>query len=391
MRSSLLLLVTAMLSHSGAAHAQSQTQSLAPAGWSETTRGSSVMYMEPNKDAMITITSGPLADNHDVDFRDAVKGMFSDPKLSKCPDIEYIRSNVILDDKARELVVSENSIVCAAMVGQQAGKAHMVYVFGLDDPRIDAPGKARAILGRMMGLSQSGQAARFDIQIPSGPIQRKSSVESSGNYGVWVAIVNKTVYDPNMGIRMELGTDYLVLTKGGYFMDYLPNEGGFDDATAKRMMAEQPEGAGTYTMAGNRINLRYADGKTKTALRNGDNIEHESEDYVPKRYFADGTALQGAYGSTSITATGVGFVVGEHDFDFAPDGRFGHGRAVSMTSAAVSTVGGREGRGGRYYIKDSAIHLAYDDGEREVMPIWQESVGGPIWIGGEMYKPAGSE
>jgi hypothetical protein len=300
-----------------------------------------------------------------------------------------MRTQSILEGHATELVVSENGVVCSALAGQYAGKGHMLYVMGANNDTIDASGKAREVMGRLMGLTQSGKPTQYNVQIPTGPMSRKASVESSGNYGVWVALVNRSVYDPVMTIRMELGVDYLILTKGGYFMRQLPDNGGLTDSAAQAVIKKDQDLGGRYTLSGNVLTLRYANGKVEQGRASKGGFELDFESYNPKRFFADGTALSGAYSSTSITSTGVGFVVGERDFDFTLDGRFGFGRAVSMSTTAISSTGEREGRGGRYYIKDSAIHLAYDDGERSVLPIWQESQGGPIWFDGQMYKPAG--
>jgi hypothetical protein len=364
---------------------------ITPEGWTEIVEKGTRLYRAPASAAFVMVKTGLMPDKNDIDFRDVVDGMYADDgMLGKCGDPKYIRKNYLFDDKATELVIRENGLECSAIAGQYAGKGYMVYAMGRENDGHDAPQKAREILGRLMGLTQSGKPTQYDVQIPTGPMARKPSVSSTGTYGVWVALKDQTNYDPQaMMWRNELGVYYMVLTKGGYFMFTLPDNGGFTDEAAIAMMKESPKMAGRYSLVGNILTLRYGDGTVEKARADQGSYELDNESYNPKRYFADGTALSGPYSSSSITPTYAGFVVGERDFDFTADGRFGYGRAVSMSTAAYSSTGGREGRGGRYYIKDSAIHLAFDDGDRAVWPIWQEDQNGPIWFNGEMYKPAG--
>jgi hypothetical protein len=373
-----------------AVSAQTFPPPIVPEGWTELVENGTRLYRAPGNAAFVLVKIGPIPDENEIDFRDVVDGMYADGGLlSNCGETKYIRKNYLFDNKATELLGGEIGIECSAIAGQYAGKGYMVYVRGRENDGHDAPQKARLILGRLMGLTQSGKPTQYDVQIPTGPMARKPSVSSTGTYGVWVALVSGYVYDPQFGSRLEYGTQYLVLTKGGYFMFKLPDDAGFTDDAAIAMMKETPKMAGRYSLAGGALTLRYGDGTVEKARADQGSFELDNNSYNPKRYFAEGTALSGAYSSTKITSTGVGYVVGEGDFDFAPDGRFGYGRAVSMTGADFASRGGREGRGGRYYIKDSAIHLAFDDGDRAVWPIWQEDQNGPIWFNGEMYKPAG--
>jgi hypothetical protein len=362
---------------------------LAPEGWSERVEGNQRLYNYPGKKGLIFVLTGAVPADNELNYRDVVKGMYSNSMMSNCPDITYKLTRQILDQKATKLVVGENNIVCVAIAGDYQGRGHMIYAIAPDDGTIDIADTAEKLMSRLMGLTESGQPTQYHIQIPTGPMSRKPSIQSSGNHGIWVALISQTVYDHNMGWRQELGTFYLVLTKGGHFMFSLPDNAGFTDAAAQAMMKDRPKEAGNYTRSGGVLTLRYADGSVAKARIDGGSYELDSSSYNPKRFFTDGTALSGAYSSTSITSTSVGFVVGERDFDFTLDGWFGFGRAVSMSTTAISSTGERKGRGGRYYIKDSAIHLAYDDGERSVLPIWQESEGGPIWFNGQMYKPVG--
>jgi hypothetical protein len=226
---------------------------------------------------------------------------------------------------------------------------------------------------------------------PAGKVQssaiQNSGAQNSGAHGLFVAIGPKTVYDPVLTIRMEIGLHYLVLTKGGFFLDELPDSGGFDDASVQRHLAKKPETGGTYAMAGNMITLRFASGKTAQAQRKGTNIIYDDNDYGPKIMFKENARLSGPYTSTSVTNYGPGgFVVGSNDYDFSPDGRFGHGRQVSVANTGFTIQGGKEGRGGTYRIENSALILNYDNGEVRVLSLWAEKPDDAIWFDGEMFK-----
>jgi hypothetical protein len=225
-------------------------------------------------------------------FRDVVDGMYAEGGLlGNCGDPKYIRKNYLFDDKATELRITENGIVCSAIAGQYAGKGYMVYAVGRENDGHDAPQKARLILGRLMGLTQEGKPTQYDVQIPTGPMARKPSVSSTGTHGVWVALVSGYVYDPQFTTRLEYSTRYLVLTKGGYFMFKLPDDAGFTDEAAIAMMKETPKMAGRYSLAGSALTLRYGDGTVEKARADQGSYELDNNIYNPKRYFADGTAL----------------------------------------------------------------------------------------------------
>ena len=177
-------------------------------------------------------------------------------------------------------------------------------------------------------------------------------------------------------------------------MSSVPDGLGFDAVSAQKRMREQASSAGKYTESANSLTLNFADGKVERIVktRSGKDWQLTWNGVImqPKRTFLNNTAFAGEYTTRRINQAGANsgvFVVGVDDFSFAPDGRFARGRQVSMSSAPVSIVDGKKSRSGYYEIRNSAIHLSYSDGKQEVLSVWQEVPGGPIWFDNEMFKP----
>lgn len=98
--------------------------------------------------------------------------------------------------------------------------------------------------------------------------------------------------------------------------------------------------------------------------------------------------MSGSYSSERISLAGSTFVVGSNDYNFLLDGRFAKGGKVSMTSDAVSSIGKRNVKTGRYEIKASALYLYYTDRTREVYSMFQETADKNIWFNDTMYSNA---
>ncbi len=357
--------------------------SIGPAGWLVQKAEKGALYVEPHQKGVILISQIP--DDPEMDFRDGLPNMLKMPAFKKCPDTEYRRTSNILDGNGQQLVVSTDEFTCSAIGTRYKGGIFLIVTMGKND--VGANDKAIAIVARMMGINSDGSKQAQFTELPTEPLVKKSSIYASGNHGIWVAMVSRYVYDPVMTTRMEYGTEDLVLLKSGYFMTKIPSNSGLDEASVKAQMVEDPHNAGTFRPQGNNLLLTYATGETVVAERQGDGFKFNNNDYNPKRHFADGTALSGDYTNSRITQAGAGmFVLGEDDFSFSPDGRFAKGGSVSLSSAAVSSSNGYNRRTGRYYVKNSAVYLAYDDGSKEIASMWQESEDGPIWFNNNMHK-----
>jgi hypothetical protein len=236
-------------------------------------------------------------------------------------------------------------------------------------------------------------AARMPVakRPPATPIS--TSAGPAGLVGMWRSDWVENEYRAFTGLTLVALNNTLVFTRGGYFFDGVPEGVGFDDAGAQAVMRSKPNSAGRYTVQPGKIVLSYSDGHTETvdAKRQGNSwtLNYKGKWMSSKLLFPDGATLSGLYTNENITNAGSGiFVVGDHDFSFAPDGRFARGSQVSMSAPSMSSRDGGTRDSGRYRIQGSALILDYADGRREVMSLFQETRGEAIWLDDTMYKPA---
>lgn len=212
-----------------------------------------------------------------------------------------------------------------------------------------------------------------------------------GLVGLWRSDWVENQYRAFTGLTLVALDNTLIFTSGGYFFNGVPDGTSLDDAGAVEMTRKDPANAGRYSYAGGILSLNYADGQKETVAAKKDGqswqLIFRGRPMSPKMTFVSGGVLTGEYSTQRITDAGGIFVVGADDYSFAPNGRFAKGGSVSMSSAAVSSIGGRNVRGGRYVIKGSALTLSYDDGETEVYSMFQETAGENIWLNGQMYTP----
>jgi uncharacterized protein YciI len=362
----------------------------APPGWSiETGNADGVAYRAPNSEGAIFIRVIETVNGKPTPEADKILTEFL---VRACPNAKIQTPQSLLGGRASRVQAVLPSHICSLTLAEKDGRLLFIGAIGLADGRVDqlalgilekrltsAPPAVSAITPTKSGTKSAA--------LPPNAKAQGGSVQSAGTQGVFIAIGPRTVYDPVLAVRIEIGLHYLILTKGGYFLTDVPKNGGFDDASAQRHFAEYPNDGGTFTVSGNQIALRFANGKTAQAVRRGGNIIYDDQDYAPKRYFPDGATLSGAYTAESVTQYGPGgFAVGNNDYDFSPDGRFGHGRQVSVANTGFTIRGGKEGRGGTYRIANSALYLTYDDGERRVLSLWAEKPDDAIWFDGEMFK-----
>ncbi|MEW4448315.1 hypothetical protein [Qipengyuania sp. JC766] len=364
-------------------------QIAAPPGWTVADdRGTARTFTSPDGE-MVTVVENP--DDPEVDAEMVAINLLASMRTYGCPSSDGGAAD-IGDGKAVVVWARDSEIECGVAAGRSGEK--FVMVMCVCAPGDDGP---RAFDAFTSGYFARELLAASDAQqetTPAAPTRRGGSVTSSGTSGVWVALVHRTVYDPVLTVRMEYGPAYLVLTEGGRFMTEVATGTALDDEGVAAYTAEHPDEGGRFRITGNRLILTYASGETQVAAIGGSGsareYDIEGDTYQPKMVFPDGTALSGFYGNSSITRVSQSvFVAGESDFVFAPDGRFARGGKVSTTGESFSVLGGRDQRSGRYQVEGSALHLTYDDGEREVLSMWQEEPGGPIWFDGAMYEPEG--
>lgn len=368
----------------------------APAGWQTTDeRKGEVTYISP--DGRERISRLAYDDSPEFDI-DAVLGKIRGAFVSSgCGPASSEARETVFGGAARQMTIRNGVALCTIVIGRTAEGIDLI----LCNCAEDGQGLTAFTRLALQTFSGSAPAPGMDVKAidrgvataqSTGPIGK--SVPSSVPSGVWVALVNRTVYDPVMTVRLELGPAYLILSPGGYFTTEMPSDTTLDDAGLKAWARKNPDDAGTYRLEGNRLVMTFASGKQQiaTIAGSGENqsIKLDGHNYNSKRYFADGTRLEGVYSRSRITrASADVFVIGNRDLAFSPDGRFARGGKVNTTGSALSIQGGRENRGGRYRIAGSALVLEYSDGEIEILPMWQETPGGPIWFDGEMYTPAG--
>jgi hypothetical protein len=255
------------------------------------------------------------------------------------------------------------------------------------------------------GQSMAATATATPAAPARGPVARavmtktppaaaaSASAGPAGLVGMWRSDWVENQYRAFTGLTLVALNNTLVFTRGGYFIEGVPEGAGFDDAGAQAIIARDPKTAGRYVIQPGKIVLNYADGNSGTveAKRQGNSwtLNYDGKWMSQKILFPDGATLSGLYTNENITNAGSGiFVVGDRDFSFAPDGRFARGSCVSMSAPAFSSRDGGTRDSGRYRIQGSALILEYAGGRREVMSIFQETRGEAIWLNDVIYKPA---
>jgi hypothetical protein len=367
-----------------------QAQSLAPQGWTQIRGENSFTFTAPTRQDEINILI--LPDQPGADLIQLSRTFIAKMQKFGCGDGASESANPVADGKAIRIAAKQGGVECSVIIGRSKGTLLMMASVG-KTPGVDA---SIVLLGMAREIFADSPVPPPQIAKATPPpkiagLSGVQSVDSAGTRGVWAAIVTKTVYDPVTAIRMEIGLDYLILTPGGYFMAQLPEKAGFNDAAAIAMMQSEPKYAGKFMVSGQNLILKFASGETKTAIGSGKGIDKmyalDGDDYRPKRFFPDGAMLNGIYGFTRISQYAAeGFAVSDNDLVFSRDGRFSRGGKVSISGDTFSILGGDTSKSGTYFVKDSAVHLNYTNGEREVLSIWAEEPNDAIWFDGDMYK-----
>ena len=369
---------------------RANAQLSAPDGWTQTRGENSFTFTSSTRQDEINILI--LPDQPGADLIPIARAFITKLQKFGCSDAAAESVDTVAKGKAFRIATPRGGVECSVILGRSKGTLLMMASVGRT-PGEDASMK---LLGMAQAIFEDSPVPPPQIAVTTSPPRNAGlpighSVESSGTRGVWAAIVTKTVYDPVMTIRMEMGLDYLILTLGGYFMADLPENAGFTDDAARAMMQSAPDYAGKFTVSGQNLILQYASGKTKTVTGSGQGAAREykldGDTYRSSRTFPDGVMLNGSYSNTRITQTAAdSFVVGDHDLVFTRDGQFSRGGKVSISGGWYSILGGDTSKSGTYFVKDSAVHLYYANGESEVLSIWAEEPNDVIWFDGDMYK-----
>ncbi len=370
-----------------------------PAGWLAEPNSNGTEYIGPGERELVNATE--FVDQPNIVTEDVARKMLNGLARSGCATSATTKN--LYGGQAVQLDSRSASHLCTVIAGRAGGVFHLIVAVtdlraGTQNAGPFASALARHYFAGNAPLPPAAQApARQRDAAPPAALPAKGGgailapVRSSGTEGIWVGLSLRTVYDPVTAVRLEYGTDYLVLTRGGYFMRDVPDEAGFTDQAAIQMAAKSPDRAGRVTVQGANLLLRFASGETMIAKGTGQGANRtyrlDNVDFSPKLLFRDGTMLNGSYSSTRITRTGTeSFVVGDTDLVFTRDGRFAKGGNVTISGGFYSIIGGDARNSGTYFVKDSAVHLRYGSGQTETLSMWAEKPNDVIWFNGEMHK-----
>jgi hypothetical protein len=375
----------------------SSARAQAPEGWTQTEGPTGTVFAHKSNAAFIMIGQVPL---EKVEDPQPSAGAMDKP--GGCVGITKATLETVMNGRARRLHSKGPTLNCDLYFATQGGKGIMVIAMEQPNAQANAASVAEALLAMRLGRPAvpSSQATADGTQrqpsvlprLTGGPARASDPV---GLVGMWRSDWVENRYDGINGLVLMAVDETLIFTSGGYFFDGVPENVSLDDSGAQEIMRKDPELAGRYVMGPVSTTLTFANGKRETVRtakrgqKRGQTWELEFRDRTmqPKMTFMSGGYLSGNYSTTRISQAGSTFVVGEDDYSFAPDGRFAKGGSVSLSSAAVSSIGGRGVRAGRYVIKGSALYLSYDDGTRETYSMFQETAGKEIWLNDQMYRP----
>jgi hypothetical protein len=364
-----------------------------PTGWTAAEDQAVTTYTHASKAAVIMLRELPPG----VEPNTAIAANMDKPGL--CEGL----SNAQLEKRSggdfHQLTSQSATMRCVFVFAKSPEKNAVIFSLEQVGSNANADAALQSILDA--SLTDAGAAATPIVQAtPKEPAKSPAPLSTGklarasypvGLVGMWRSDWVENQYRAFTGLTLVALDNTLIFTGGGYFINGVPNGTSLDDAGALEVIRKDPANAGRYSNAGGVITLSYADGQKETVEAKKDGQDWQlifrNRAMSPKMTFMSGGYLTGDYSTQRITDAGGIFVVGADDYSFAAGGRFAKGGSVSMSSAAVSSVGGRNVRGGHYSIKGSALTLTYDDGETEIYSMYQESAGKEIWLNGQMYRP----
>lgn len=147
-----------------------------------------------------------------------------------------------------------------------------------------------------------------------------------------------------------------------------------------------------YEIAGDRLQLRYADGSSFECVRSGGERPSPSTSRNPAPGQASGSEwqLQGSYchwSGSSSSYSGSSYS-STRRLTFDGQGRWSHGSESSFSGSAGSAYGSGGGEGGSYRVQGERILYATDAGEQGVATVNMRQDDGritEIMLDGELY------
>jgi hypothetical protein len=232
--------------------------------------------------------------------------------------------------------------------------------------------------------------------IPPPPLPGKVAPGMAGLVGMWKAGWMETRYGM-AGMEMVAESVNLIFARDGSFSTLVP-DGSIEDSTIRAVARSHPDQAGTATVAGNKMLLRFANGKTGTVTieRSGgrpDGLSWNGRMLSPKYIGRRGLTLSGTYTRTSLSQTGftgaanTSFVGSTTDIRFSPDGRFSFDKTLVADTPAVVSRDTDASRSGRYIVFDGTLVMRFGDGTEKISSLWYENSNlEAIWLDDSMYS-----
>jgi hypothetical protein len=363
--------------------------------WSKANGQRGTTYTHTSNAAMILVAQIPPEKAQDPST--AVNSM---DRPGACEGISKSKYEPAFEGRGRRIKSRSAAAACTMLFAKVGNQNIMVFALEQAGANAGAEAVAEALMRSEMRTAPNSAAPAIPVRVASAvvpaPVTRPvgglaRARAPVGLVGMWRSDWVENQYRAFTGLTLVALNNTLIFTTGGYFFNGVPENVALDDAGALEMIGKDPENAGRYGYAGGVITLSYANGNKETVAAKKAGQEWQlifrNRPMSPKMTFMSGGFLSGNYATQRITNAGGAYVVGEDDYSFAPDGRFAKGGSVSLSSAAVSSVGARGVRSGRYVIKSSALYLRYDDGTQEVYSMFQETAGKEIWLNDQMYSP----
>jgi hypothetical protein len=380
-------------------------QTTLPSGWTKSATKNGTSYNYGNDEASILVSKVGRAN-----FSNLPSVIQSSDRPDFCNGISKVQPLLVFDSRGTKYETRGTNKNCLFLIGSIVGsdpQSSGIFVIAMErsNSKSNAIALAQTLFESAIKLdgsqSQQSNASRELIpnngagvrgQSPTKPNTIAKATNPVGLIGMWRSDWVENQFTPFNGLQLMAKNNTLIFTPGGYFFNGVPDSVGFDDAGAQTIMRTDPGNAGRYKISSGIIQLSYANGEQETVKavnRNNDwTLTFRNRVLSPKLTFNSGGGLSGSYSSERISQAGSTFVVGNNDYNFSLDGRFAKGGKVSMTSDAVSSIGKRNVKTGRYEIKASALYLYYTDGTREVYSIFQETADENIWFNDTMYSNA---
>ncbi len=405
MKTMITIAVIAVLHVSSAARAQ---QAKLPAGWTvaSTSAGMSEIHIAGSSDVVIAgILPGAA-----VDIATLVASQTTAAFKIEAPfPLKRDGDGNVQSGATLTFTDGRRGVKFVIAGAAQAGGTALAAIVTTDAGNQAALANKVASMGNLFRSLQAGsvlplaansavplQPRKMPSRTPTAVAVAKPIPGMAGLAGMWVRSSIENRYGMS-GMELVVEKDTLVFGPDGHFIADVPSGAGFAVALAT-WPQQKPDRAGTASLAGNALALRYANGKTANfvvvrsgtriiELRLGDKV------YNPKYIPANGLKLSGSYIGKNLSQIGMSgadttsFVGSSSELQFTADGRFAAAREVYADTPAVVSSARDAARQGRYEVRDGALILSYANGEKKLMSIWYEDSNlEAIWLDDVMYK-----